>query len=101
MFKRKRLDINALTIGIILLCSIIILIRAMYVPLRVYDKIVYLEVVDDNGDRYGLYECRVEHYLNGKVIIYHDCGEMQISDINNIKFYDIGEIKWKAKNKLS
>ena len=65
----------------------------MYVPLRVYDKIVYLEVVDDNGDRYGLYECRVEHYLNGKVVIYHDNGEMQISDINNIKFYDIGEIK--------
>ena len=69
-------------------------------PLRVYDGIVYLEVVADDGTTYGLFECRVEHYLNGKVIIYHDNGKMEVSDINNIKFYDIGEIKWKQKNKL-
>lgn len=84
-----------------MLCFIIILTKAIFIPLRVYDKIVYLEVLADDGITYGLYECKVEHYLNGKVIIYHDNGTMEISDINNIKFYDIGEIKWKQKNKLN
>lgn len=101
MPRENKLSINALTIGMILVCSIIILIKAIFIPLRVYDKIVYLEVLADDGITYGLYDCRVEHYLNGKVVIYHDNGTMEISDINNIKFYDIGEIKWKQKNKLN
>lgn len=74
-------------------CLIIILIKYTFAPLRVYDKIIYLEATAQDGITYGLYDCRVEHYLSGKVVIYHDCGEMQINDINNIKFYDIGEIK--------
>lgn len=93
MHKLTTFEKNALTIGMVLLCFIIILTKAIFIPLRVYDKIVYLEVLADDGITYGLYECKVEHYLNGKVVIYHDNGTMEISDINNIKFYDIGEIK--------
>lgn len=101
MSKLTHFEKNSLAIGIILICLIAMLIKSIYVPLRVYDNVAYIEVVADDGKMYGLNDCRIEYYLNGKVVIYHDYGEMQISDINNIKFYNIGEIKWKRKNKLN
>lgn len=87
MSKLTQFEKNALAIGIMMLCLIAMLIKSIYVPLRVYDNVAYIEVIADDGKRYGLYDCRIEHYLNGKVVIYHDYGEMQISDINNIRFY--------------
>ena len=89
--RRASCNICLSLLGII--CCFILHIKYSTTPFRVYDKIIYLEVVATDGVVYGLYDCRVELYLNGKVVIYHDCGEMQISDINDIKFYDIGEIK--------
>jgi hypothetical protein len=92
--KKKTLtdfERNALTIGMILVCCIFILIKSIFIPFRVYDNLVYLEVVANDGATYGIYDCRIEEYLSGKIIIYHDSGMLEIADIDNIKFYIKGE----------
>lgn len=86
---KKDYNINSLTTIILLVCFIIIAIKHLFVPLTIYKNIDYLGVKIDNIINI-VYDCKVEHYLSGKTIIYHDSGIIEIDNINDVLFYSNG-----------
>lgn len=94
MWLMKRIDYierQLIALSIMILCAIIIAIKSIFVPLRTWYNVWYAYVYIE-GINHCVYDCTIEEYVNGEVIIYHDNGKL-VANVNDIRMY--GEYYYK------